>query len=386
MVWDRCRLTSQVRLSRGAREHGRSGKGLAMSTTHGVPEAQGLYDPAHEHDACGVGFVVDIKGRRSHAIVSQALQVLMNLLHRGACGCEVNTGRRRRHPHPDAGRVPRARVRPPRHRAARAGRLRRRPRLPAARRRDQRGDLPRHRRADRRARRARRVLGWRDVPTDDSPRRRRARARSEPVFEQVFIGRGAVAVPRPRRAFERKLYVIRKRVEHAVRSSRRSREREVLLHREPLAQHAHLQGHADGRPDRADVPGSGGSRLSSRRWRSCTSASAPTRSRRGRSRTRTATSRTTARSTRCAATSTGCARARALLPVARSSATTCRRSCRSSARAAATRRRSTTCSSSSSWPGRSLPHAILMMIPEPWSGPRDDGAGAARRSTSTTRR
>ena len=61
-------------------------------TTPGMPEAQGLYDPIHEHDACGVGFVVDMKGRRSHAIVSQALTVLKNLLHRGACGCEVNTG------------------------------------------------------------------------------------------------------------------------------------------------------------------------------------------------------------------------------------------------------------------------------------------------------
>src|SRR5262245_48457433 len=52
----------------------------------------GLYDPATEHDACGVGFVVDIKGRKSHAIVAKALQVLKNLQHRGACGCEVNTG------------------------------------------------------------------------------------------------------------------------------------------------------------------------------------------------------------------------------------------------------------------------------------------------------
>ena len=52
----------------------------------------GLYDPLHEHDSCGVGFVVDIKGRRSNAIVRQALQVLINLLHRGACGCEANTG------------------------------------------------------------------------------------------------------------------------------------------------------------------------------------------------------------------------------------------------------------------------------------------------------
>src|SRR3989442_11057635 len=58
----------------------------------GPTPAQGLYDPAHEHDACGVGFVVDIKGRKSHAIVSQALTVLKNLLHRGACGCEANTG------------------------------------------------------------------------------------------------------------------------------------------------------------------------------------------------------------------------------------------------------------------------------------------------------
>ena len=56
------------------------------------PHAQGLYDPRQEHDACGVGFVVNIKGRRSHAIVRQALQVLINLLHRGACGCEPNTG------------------------------------------------------------------------------------------------------------------------------------------------------------------------------------------------------------------------------------------------------------------------------------------------------
>src|SRR5215510_3475906 len=58
----------------------------------GVPPAQGLYDPRHEHDACGVGFVVNIKGQASHEIVRRALQVLINLLHRGACGCEPNTG------------------------------------------------------------------------------------------------------------------------------------------------------------------------------------------------------------------------------------------------------------------------------------------------------
>ena len=56
------------------------------------PGAQGLYHPGHEHDACGVGFVVNVKGRRSHAVIEQGLQLLINLLHRGACGCEANTG------------------------------------------------------------------------------------------------------------------------------------------------------------------------------------------------------------------------------------------------------------------------------------------------------
>ena len=50
------------------------------------PPAQGLYDPAHEHDSCGVGFVAHIKGKKSHAIVEQGLTVLKNLTHRGAVG------------------------------------------------------------------------------------------------------------------------------------------------------------------------------------------------------------------------------------------------------------------------------------------------------------
>ena len=61
-----------------------------MSTLH--PSSQGLYDPQHEHDSCGVGFVVNIKGKKSHAVVRQGIEVVINLLHRGACGCEVNTG------------------------------------------------------------------------------------------------------------------------------------------------------------------------------------------------------------------------------------------------------------------------------------------------------
>ena len=54
--------------------------------------ARGLYDPRDEHDACGVGFVVDVKGRRSHEVVRMALRVLINLKHRGASGSEPNTG------------------------------------------------------------------------------------------------------------------------------------------------------------------------------------------------------------------------------------------------------------------------------------------------------
>jgi glutamate synthase (ferredoxin) len=60
--------------------------------TNGLPPKQGLYDPSFEHDACGVGFVVNVKGKKSHQIIRQAIQVLLNLDHRGACGCEANTG------------------------------------------------------------------------------------------------------------------------------------------------------------------------------------------------------------------------------------------------------------------------------------------------------
>jgi len=61
-------------------------------TNAGLPPKQGLYDPQFEHDGCGVGFVVNIKGEKSREIVEQALTVLQNLDHRGACGCEENTG------------------------------------------------------------------------------------------------------------------------------------------------------------------------------------------------------------------------------------------------------------------------------------------------------
>ena len=62
------------------------------SCTGGRPGKQGLYDPWYEHDSCGVGFVVDIKGRKSNQILLQAIQVLEHLDHRGASGSEANTG------------------------------------------------------------------------------------------------------------------------------------------------------------------------------------------------------------------------------------------------------------------------------------------------------
>ena len=60
--------------------------------SHGFPQAQGLYDPAHEHDSCGVGFIAHVKGERSHAMMDDALEMLHRMDHRGACGCEENTG------------------------------------------------------------------------------------------------------------------------------------------------------------------------------------------------------------------------------------------------------------------------------------------------------
>jgi glutamate synthase (NADPH/NADH) large chain len=177
----------------------------------GQQPAQGLYDPAHEHDACGVGFVVDIEGRKSHAIVRQALSVLINLLHRGACGCEPNTG-------DGAGILLQIPDKFFRRECAQLGIV-----LPAPT--EYGAGLvflpPDALHADKvRALiqtiivdEGQRALGWRPVPTDD--RLLGATARSvEPRIMQVFVGRGARV--RDHAHFERKLYVIRKRIEHAV--------------------------------------------------------------------------------------------------------------------------------------------------------------------------
>ena len=176
-----------------------------------APAADALYDPRHEHDACGVGFVADIKGRRSHAIVERGLQLLINLLHRGACGCEANTG-------DGAGiliQIPDRffrRVTPP------LGFT-----LPAEGRYgtglvflpQDAGERDRVRRLLEQIVREERqeVLGWRAVPTDLS-RLGALAVSAAPVIEQLFIGDGSVVPPSDAMRFERKLYVIRKRAEH----------------------------------------------------------------------------------------------------------------------------------------------------------------------------
>ena len=179
-----------------------------------APERQGLYDPQFEHEACGVGFVVDIKGRKSHAIIQQALQALRNLDHRGACGCEANTG-------DGAGIL----IQPP-HDFLKLVAKEARVTLPAQ------GEyavgmvfMPT--KAAQRAEcekifgqivteEGQKLLGWRTVPTDNASLGATAKA-SEPFLRQVFIRRNAnLADPL---AFERKLYVIRQRAENEIRYS-----------------------------------------------------------------------------------------------------------------------------------------------------------------------
>jgi len=64
----------------------------AHDPIRGLPPAQGLYSPQNEHDGCGIGFVANIEGKKSHDIVSKGIQILINLTHRGACGCDPETG------------------------------------------------------------------------------------------------------------------------------------------------------------------------------------------------------------------------------------------------------------------------------------------------------
>jgi glutamate synthase (NADPH/NADH) large chain len=182
-----------------------------MHKRSSLPEREGLYDPAHEHDACGVGFVVNIKGERSHEIVAKALQVLDNLTHRGACGCDPNTG-------DGAGimiQIPHEFLK---REAAKCGFD-----LPAP---GQYGVgqvfLPLD--ANKRAacetafekivrEEGLHVLGWRTVPVIPSACGDIAR-RGLPEVRQVFVGTGGGEAEQE--ALERQLYVIRKRAFRAV--------------------------------------------------------------------------------------------------------------------------------------------------------------------------
>ena len=180
----------------------------------GHPSAQGLYDGLNEHDACGVGFVVNMKGKKSHSIVEDALRILVNLKHRGACGCEVNTGDGAgllmQIPHkffkremakqginlPEPGQYGVASVfLPP---------------TPAQR---QSAQIL-FEKAVRKE--GQTVIGWRNIPQDHKDIGPSAQL-VEPDIRQLFIGRGAGI--KDDDAFERKLFLIRKRAENAIANS-----------------------------------------------------------------------------------------------------------------------------------------------------------------------
>jgi glutamate synthase (NADPH/NADH) large chain len=180
----------------------------------GLPPKQGLYDPAFEHDACGVGFVVDVKGRRSHRILQQGLEVLTNLNHRGACGSEVNTGDGAgvllQMPHRflvDACKKNGIAVPNPGEYGCGIVFL---PRNPTVRRRiEERFEQIVQSEGQT-------VIGWRTVPTRNSMLGDTAKS-CEPFMKQVFIARNPEI--QDELAFERKLYVIRKRAYSEIRTS-----------------------------------------------------------------------------------------------------------------------------------------------------------------------
>ena len=182
--------------------------------SNGLPPKQGLYDPQFEHDACGVGFIVQMKGEKSHAIVEQALTILVNLEHRGACGCETNTGDGAgilmQVPHkflkrvaaaenialPDAGQYGVGMIYASPDRATRSQSRQIFEQIVAE--------------------EGQKVLGWRDVPTNNESLGETAKL-SEPFMQQVFIQRAAGLANDL--DFERKLYVIRKRSHNAIRAT-----------------------------------------------------------------------------------------------------------------------------------------------------------------------
>lgn len=181
---------------------------------HSVPTKQGLYDPYYEHDACGTGFVANIKGIASHDLVVQGLTILDNLAHRGATGSESETG-------DGAGVLIQIPHKFLRRECATLGFNLPDPRyygvgmlfLPREEtvRIDQEKTLERIIEEE-----GQHVLGWRSLPTDDSSLGATAKA-TQPLMRQIFIERSPLI--KDRMSFERKLFVIRKRAEREIRYS-----------------------------------------------------------------------------------------------------------------------------------------------------------------------
>ena len=185
----------------------------SLASTQWPPGSQGLYDPSREHDACGLGFIAHIKGHKSHAIVEHGLRILENLTHRGATGADPLQGDgagiliqlpdvffRRACGKlgitlPAIGQYGVGMVFLPQEPASRMACVQEIERAIHA-----EGQL---------------LLGWRDVPTDNSGLSLRTKD-VEPVIRQVFVARGSRDMDQD--AFERKLYIIRKRAGHAIQS------------------------------------------------------------------------------------------------------------------------------------------------------------------------
>jgi len=181
--------------------------------SHGLPPAQGLYHPAQEHEACGIGFVASIRGQKSHDIISKGIQVLLNLAHRGACGCDSETGDGAgillQIPHQfflrECGKIGFGLPKPGAYAVGMTF-------LPVEKheRLQCEGILERIVREE-----GLTVLGWRDTPCFGDAIGRVARG-SQPYIQQIFVGCGGFS---DEDTFERKLYVVRKRAESEIAGS-----------------------------------------------------------------------------------------------------------------------------------------------------------------------
>ena len=214
-----------VTRNRGQLSDARHGQECVLTAAHfadsadpGLPPAVGLYDPALDKDSCGVGFIADIKGRKSHKIVEDGLAILCNLEHRGAVGADPRAG-------DGAGILVQIPHKFFAKRAAALGFTLPRlgeyaigvlfmPRDP-----EWRGVI-RGIYADMVRREGLNLLGWREVPTDNSTLGESVKP-TEPVHLQVFIGQGRKSLSETE--FERRLYILRKAISNAIYTRRERR-------------------------------------------------------------------------------------------------------------------------------------------------------------------